>query len=108
MRFRVGDRVVYRHSDMGNVSAGTIKSITPKQKDIVVDFGTFKRTFRPDGELKNNETSWFEGKILPITPKIERELTERSTIQKCRTLLENRISYDEAVQIIDILEGKER
>ena len=78
---------------------------TAKSKNIIVDFGVYKQSFTSDGILKNKDGFFLDGKIRHITPKIERELLEESTINKCRLLLnENKLTYDEAMQIINILE----
>ena len=104
MRFRIGDRVVLQKPGIGNVRVGIVKSITPKLNNILVDFGSYKQTFKLNGELKNREGYFLDGKIAPLTSKIEQQLLEASTINKCRLLLENKLTYDEAVQIINILE----
>lgn len=102
--FKVGDKVVLKTPGIGNVRVGTVKSITPKFNNIIVDFGSYKQTFTSNGELKNREGYFLDGKIAPLTSKIEQQLLEASTINKYRVLLENKLTYDEAVQIINILE----
>ena len=104
-QFKLGDKVVLIKPGMGNVRAGTVTRITSKSKNIIVDFGVYKQSFTSDGILKNKDGYFLDGKIRHITPKIERELLEESTINKCRLLLdENKLTYDEAMQIINILE----
>lgn len=104
--FKVGDKVVLKTPGVGNVSAGTVTSISPKRNSVLVDFGSYKYSFSQSGKIKNSNGCWVDGEIKPISPRIERELLEASTINKCRRLLENKITYDEAVQIINILEDK--
>ena len=104
--FKVGDKVVLKTPGVGNVSAGKVVRISPNRNDVLVDFGSYKYSFSQTGDIKNSNGCWSDGRIVPISPRIERELLEASTINKCRRLLENKITYDEAVQIIDILEDK--
>lgn len=92
--FKLGDKVVLKTPGVGNISVGEV-SISPKENRILFDFGSYKYSFsRSD-------------KIEPHSPRIDGELLEVSIINKCRRLLENKFTHNEAVQIINILEGND-
>ena len=100
-KFKCGDEVVLETCGIGPVRIGTVERAT--LKTVTVDFGDYKQNFSQDGMIKNGEGSWLDDRIEPATPDIKRHLEEAATIAKCRLLLENEITFDQAVKIIDIL-----
>lgn len=101
LNIKVGDKVIsgYPHS----VSIGTVVNITPKSKDIVVDFGGYKETFGCDGWSKGD--GFFSTKIRLLTPEIEKEIEEYILVKKCRNKVEQcKLTGEQAKKILQILE----
>lgn len=102
--FKVGDKVVTTRSRV----IGTVIRITPKRKDVVVDFGNYQSTFLPDGWERGGDI-WFATIIEPLTPEIEREIKQNIIINKCKTLFHNKekyLTFDQASRILEVLEDE--
>ena len=103
--FKVGDKVVTARSRV----VGTVIRITPKRKDVVVDFGSYQTTFRRDGWEKGGDI-WSSSMIELLTPEIEQEIKEKRTIYKCKTLFHNKekyLTFDQAARILEVLEDED-
>lgn len=103
--FKVGDKVVTTRSR----AVGTVIRITPKRKDVVVDFGNYQGTFRPDGWEKGGDV-WSATIIEPLTPEIEREIKQNTIINKCKKLFqakERNLTFDQAARILEVLEDED-
>ena len=103
--FKVGDKVVTTRSRV----VGTVIRITPKRKDVVVDFGNYQSIFRSDGWQKGSDI-WSVTIIEPLTPEIEQEIKEKRIIYKCKTIFHNKekyLTFDQAARILEVLEDEE-
>ena len=106
--FSVGDKVV----TWGNWTSrriGTITKITPKRKDVVVDFGSYKCTYDLNGWEKGGGI-WNRSHIEPLTEKIKQEIIDRNIVTKCQSLMEEygrNLPVDKARKIIAILEERD-
>ena len=105
--FKVGDKVVTTRSRV----IGTVIRITPKRKDVVVDFGNYQSIFRPDGWQKGEDIwSSMSTIIEPLTPEIEREIKQNIIINKCKKLFkikERNLTFDQAARILEVLEDED-
>lgn len=103
-KFNVGDKVVIN----GTITIGTVIKITPKRKDVVVDYGRFKSTYGLDGYEKGTDI-WHSSKIILLTPEIEKQIADYKTITKCKDMFQRtKLTADQAVRIIDILSEEEK
>ena len=104
--FKVGDKVVTTRSR----AVGTVIRITPKRKDVVVDFaGNYQRVFRSDG-LERGGDIWSATIIEPLTPEIAREIKQNIIINKCKRLFrikERNLTFDQAARILEVLEDED-
>lgn len=103
--FKVGDKVVTTRSR----AVGTVIRITPKRKDVVVDFGNYQSVFRSDGWQKGADV-WSATIIEPLTPEIEREIKQNTIINKCKKLFqakERNLTFDQAARILEVLEDED-
>lgn len=97
-KFSVDERVVTNHDCIG-----TVLRITPTGR-VVVDFGTYKETYRPDGSSFSNDV-WNHDYIHPLTPEREQKIREGRTIRYCiRRFRDTQLSYKQAQAILMILE----
>lgn len=108
MGFKVGDKVVTLKSR----KIGTVVNITPKRKDVVVDFGRYKTNFDINGRQKGADV-WYAKHIELLTPEILQEIKDKNDIRKCLNALENKsirgeITGEQARQILQILEEGKR
>lgn len=96
--FNVGDKVA------DGYSIGTIVKITPKRRDITVDFGNRKLQYDKTGW--RGET-WHRTYIEPLTEEKAKEIKEHRVKIKavilCREVTEDSVTYDKAVKIVEIL-----
>lgn len=103
--FQVGDKVIC------GIKVGTITKITPKRKDITVDFEGYTETFGSDGWTRGD--IWNMRHIEKWTPEGQREIDEVLVIKTCKKLFEKvsgnkMLTPDMAKKIINILEGEIR
>jgi hydroxymethylpyrimidine pyrophosphatase-like HAD family hydrolase len=104
MEFNVGDKVI-RSNGMSRKNIGTIIRVTEKQKDVVVDFGSYKLTYNKYG-LERKGYVWPTSHIEPLTPEIEEKIRQYEIINKCRIVFDknrNKITADQAERILAIL-----
>lgn len=103
-KFKVGDRVVLDCKYYKDI--GTVKRITPKRGDIIVDFGKYESRFDKHGWCNPNDP-WACSKIVPLTEKTKKIVLGEIAIKKCQQLFDekrNLITADAASGIIDILD----
>ena len=101
--FKVGDKVVRNYNVPGTRLVGTIIRITPKRKDVVVDYGSYEEIYDASGWQKNG-TIWNQSYITLITPEIEKELNNRNIINKCKIVFDRtKLTVDQAIKILEIL-----
>lgn len=107
VKFAVGNKVVGEFY-MGVIRIGTVINITDKRKDVVVDFGNFKETYRCDGYQRGGD-AFTRSHITLLTPEIEQEIKDHKLILKCRKTFEKyKLTADQAARILEILnENKE-
>ena len=97
---KVGDKVIRSKTN----SIGTVVKITEKRKDVVVDYGNYQETYRPDGWQKTSDI-YFASSIELLTPELEEELNKKQVIKRCQEKFKNQvITYEQAIKILDILE----
>ena len=96
--FNVGDKVA------DGYEIGTIVKITPKRRDITVDFGNYKREYDKTGW--RGET-WHRTYIEPLTVEKAKEIKEHwvkiKAVNLCQKVTEDSVTYDKAVKIVEIL-----
>ena len=102
MGFKVGDKVVTLRSR----KIGTVVNITPKRKDVVVDFGRYKKNFSEDGREKGTDV-WYVQRIELLTPEIVQEMKDDKDIRKCWDTIERKfkrheLTASQARQILQI------
>lgn len=102
--FCVGDKVICGDR------VGIITSITPKRKDIKVDFGDYALVFRADGWTYGD--IWNKQHIAKWTPEGQKKIDDALAIRRCRKLfdkasMEKTLTPDMAREIIKILTRKE-
>ena len=97
----VGDQVVTRrHNRIGNVIR-----ITPTGRIVVRFDERYTKTFHVDGSEFGGDHFYPDG-IEPMTETKKREIQGERTILRCKDMFKNAIiSYEQAEQIIKILEG---
>ena len=103
--FCVGDKVIY-----GN-RIGKIINITPKRKDMTVDFGTHESVFDVYGR-KRHRDKWDASQIVKWTPEGQKKIDDTIAIRRCQIMFENisgrgKLTPDQAREIIKILTRKE-
>lgn len=108
--FKVGDKVVrnFYHAGTHDIGTdiGTIVKITSKRKDIVVDYGNYKETYDMNGWQKS-ASIWYQSRIILLTPEIEKEITNKIIIDKCKSIFsKTKLTVDQATKILEILENK--
>ena len=100
--FQVGQTVVrYSYGDI--TAIGTIIKISPKRKDITVEFKNFTETFDSTGYKRER---WASCQIAPMTDEIKRELADKSIIRLCISTFEkakSNLSVESAKAILEIL-----
>lgn len=102
--FKVGDRVSLNRT----VYFGTVVSVSPKRRDVTVDFGHFKAVYDSDGWRKG-QRSWDTEYIVPVTEELRKKLADEAAVSKCKRLMhemQSKITADQARRIIAILEEK--
>ena len=106
-RFHIGDKVVENYNKKAwKNNTGTVIKITPKRKDITVDYGMYKKTYTKSGFLKNG--GWDTSYIDVITPEMEKNMEERAFIRRCIDVFNtSEINIDQARKILAILTDKE-
>lgn len=107
-RFKVGDRVVRDYnSRTGEGTVGTVIKITPKRRDVVVDYGNYKETYGQDGWSKGGD-AWSHSYIGMLTPEIEKKIYELNIINKCKKVFSNKskeLTAEQAKRILEVLES---
>lgn len=104
--FKVGDKVVRNLNHIGATSVGTIVRITPKRKDIVVDYGNYEEIYNIRGWQKS-DSIWSRSFITLLTPEIEKEIKDRRIIAKCKNEFgKATLTADQASKILEILGEK--
>lgn len=106
--FKVGDKVVKNYNGKNCTGdIGTVIKITQKRKDIIVDFGDYKETYRSNGYTKSTN-AWYTNHIEHLTPEMENHMKENALIRKCERVFEKAdITFEQAKKILEILEGDE-
>ena len=102
--FKVGDKVATTRSH----TIGTVIRITPKRKDVVVDFGGYQNTFDPNGWQKGVDV-WYGTMIKPLTPEFEQQIKEEAVVKKCNRIFDEKrknLTFDQAVRILEVLEDE--
>ena len=103
-KFCVGDKVIC------GARIGVITNITPKRKDINVDFGSYTSTFRADGWTHGDP--WNMTHIVKWTPEGQKKIDDALAIRRCQDLFEKAyrnktLTPDMAREIIEIFTRKE-
>lgn len=103
-KFCVGDKVICKDS------VGTVIKITPKRKDITVDFENYTSVFGADGWTHGDV--WNMDHITKWTPEDQKKIDDASAIRRCRNLFDKAsmkkiLTPDMAREIIKILTRKE-
>ena len=98
-KFQVGDKVIY------DTKVGTITKITPKRKDITVDFEGYTMTFWFDGWTHGD--AWNMKHIEKWTPEKQKIIDDKMAIYKCKkmfedTAMKNKLTPDMARKIIGV------
>lgn len=100
-KFTVGDKVIRSPSN----DIGVVVRITEKRKDVIVDYGNYTETYSQYGHQKGSNV-WYSSGIRHLTPEIEKELTDKKLIQKCKYVFKHvQLTLEQAKQILEILEG---
>lgn len=87
-------------------SIGTVINITPKKKDIKVDFGSYMMTFGFDGWTHSDV--WNMQRIEKWTPEKQKIIDDKMAIRKCRKMFEDiKLTPDMAREITSILTRKD-
>ena len=96
--YKVGDKVCIERT----TTIGTIVKITEKRGDIVVDFGSYKDTYRKDGWTRGD--IWSARHIIPLTDELQKQIDEKKLIRKCRDAFEKAsLDAEKAEKILAIL-----
>jgi hypothetical protein len=104
--FKVGDKVVRNLNHSGALSVGTIVRITPKRKDVVVDYGNYEEIYDNRGWQKS-DSIWSRSFITLLTSEIEKEIEDRRIIAKCKSEFGKvTLTADQAAKILEILGEK--
>ena len=104
--FKVGDKVVRNLNHAGTFGVGTIVRITPKRKDVVVDYGNYTEIYDLNGWQKNSDI-WCRSHISLLTPEIENEIECRKIVAKCKSEFgKATLTADQASKILEILGEK--
>lgn len=104
--FKIGDKVVRNYNTGYGTSIGTVVKITPKRKDVVVDFGRYKETYESDGWQKGGDI-WTRSTITLLTPEIEQDLADRKLIATCKDVFaKTKLSAAQARKILEILKDE--
>ena len=103
-KFCVGDKVICGDR------VGIITNITPKRKDITVDFKNYTLVFGADGWTRGNV--WDMDHITKWTPEEQKKIDDISAMRRCKNLFEKSfrdkmLTPDMARDIIKILVRKE-
>lgn len=109
MSFNIGDKVIRNYRNSLSTSIGTVVNITKKRRDVVVDYGNYKETYRSDGWQRGGDI-WTRSTIQLLTPEIEERIRQVDLIRKCRDIFEKKkdLTADQAERILVILtEGTE-
>lgn len=102
-KFNIGDKVIRNYNNSLPTSIGTVVNITKKRGDVVVDYGKYKETYRPDGWQRGGD-SWTRSQIELLTPEIEERIHRINLIRKCRDTFKKRdLTADQAERILAIL-----
>lgn len=104
IKFCVGDKVIC------DDRVGIITKITPKRKDITVDFEGYTMTFGFDGWTHGDV--WHMQHIVKWTPEGQKKIDDISAMRRCQNLFEKSfrdkmLTPDMARDIIKILVRKE-
>ena len=107
MSFNIGDKVIRNYKNSLPTSIGTVVNITKKRKDVVVDYGSYKETYRSDGWQIGGDI-WTKSTIQVLTPEIQEEIRKIDLIRKCRYTFEKKkdLTADQAERILAILTEK--
>ena len=104
MSFNIGDKVIRKYRNSLSTSIGTVVNITKKRRDVVVDYGNYKETYRSDGWQRGGDI-WTRSTIQLLTPEIQEEIRKINLIRKCRDTFEKKkdLTVDQAERILAIL-----
>ena len=101
----IGDKVIARAFTGGPYKIGKIIKITPKRKDIIVDFGNYTETYKKSGYSKYTNI-YSTRHIELLTTEIEKELQDLQLINQCKsTFAKTNLSADQARKILEILKA---
>ena len=103
--FKIGDKVVRNYNrGHGGTSIGTVVKITPKRKDVVVDFGGYEETYALNGWQKKSGDIWTRSMITLLTPEIQQDLADKKLIATCKDVFsKTKLSAAQAKKILEIL-----
>jgi len=106
-KFNIGDKVIRNYNNSLPTSIGTVVNITKKRGDVVVDYGNYKETYRPDGWQRGKDV-WTHSQIELLTPEIEERIHQINLIRKCHDTFEKKrekrdLTADQAERILAIL-----
>ena len=100
-KFKVGDKVILNNAR----KIGTVIKITDKRKDVIVDFGNYKETFRYDGMSKGD--IWYRDRIRIIDDTVMNEIKNERLVRAAYNKLEKlklNLTPEIAKKIIDFYE----
>lgn len=104
--FEIGDRVIRNYDPRcrsGMPLIGTVVKTTAKRGDVVVDYGTYKETYMPNGWQRGGGV-WNCSMITKLTPEIEEQIRQATLISTCRAEFEKtELTADQAERILAIL-----
>lgn len=100
---KIGDKVVSQ--DKYQKAIGIIVKITPKRKDITVDFGNYTITFDNRGWEKGTDC-WSKKYIKKCTHELEQVIECEQLRAKCNRLFDeqkNSLTHNQVKEILTIL-----
>lgn len=105
LKVKVGDKVLYHHWYITTTEAiATVTKVTPTGR-IKIDFCDTQ--FDKYGNQIGGRNSYGSSRISIPTEKDYKRIRENKAISKAESLMKNvKLTYEQAVRIIEILEGK--
>ena len=104
LNLKIGDRVIRNYDNSLPTSIGVVVNITQKRGDYIVDYGSYKETYRSDGWQRGGDT-WTRSHIQLLTPEIEEHIRQINLVRKCREEFNRKkdLTADQAARILEIL-----
>ena len=100
---KIGDKVITQNKYQKAI--GIVAKITPKKKDITVDFGNYIITFDSRGREKGTD-HWDKEYITKCTHELEQAIKCEQLRAKCIRLFDeqkNTLTHDQVKEILTIL-----